>query len=96
MKHLYHLIKCITVLTFLFIPVNKCFSKQFIGKNTPKVWNAPIHNEYFTGRKEILKQVTQTLKKGNVAIIAGISGIGKTQVAKKYAVINNEKYNIIW
>ena len=96
MKHLYHLIKCITVLTFLFIPVNKCFSKQLIGKNPPKVWNVPIHNEYFTGRKEILKQITQTLKKGNVAIIAGISGIGKTQVAKKYAVINNEKYNIIW
>lgn len=51
---------------------------------------------YYCGHQEergLLKKNLSTFKKVS---IVGISGIGKTQLARQYAYTNQDKYNLIW
>lgn len=59
--------------------------------------NVPPSNEYFTGRKELLEQIHNGFEKGDYIItLVGFLGIGKTQIARKFAEQYKEKYDIIW
>lgn len=52
----------------------------------------------FTGRTQELKEISSVLfqQKNNVFLILGVSGIGKTQLIKKYAESYSSRYDLIW
>ena len=66
----------------------------------------PIHhiahpeNPNFTGRKEILQQVATTLAAGQTTVvtqtIAGLGGVGKTQLALAYCYAHLNSYDLIY
>ncbi len=67
----------------------------------PAVWNVPIHrNPHFTGREDELKALESTLQPGRPAVIqalAGLGGVGKTQLALEFAYRNAYRYNaVLW
>ena len=74
--------------------------KPFPG-NLPPVWKVPFNqNLQFTGREELLLNLHQSLNSGNNAAltqaIAGLGGIGKTQLALEYTYRYKSDYKIIW
>ena len=63
-----------------------------MGQPQVPIWNIPYQrNPLFTGREDVLKSLSQTLKAGKTAALAqpqaisGLGGIGKTQTAVEYA-----------
>ena len=66
----------------------------------------PIHqiahpnNPNFTGREQILQQVAQTLSAGQTTVvtqtIAGLGGVGKTQLALAYSYAHQHTYDLIY
>ncbi|MEK6734080.1 MAG: NB-ARC domain-containing protein [Pseudomonadota bacterium] len=85
-------LKLLYVLAFLGV------SNFSFGDEYPQIWNVPSHNRSFTGRNEVLDGLTQALSTSNDSILAivGPPGIGKTQVAKRYAELSKHKYDIVW
>ena len=66
-----------------------------------KFWNVPYdENTFFTGREHILQDLRDILIEGNTValtqIIRGLGGIGKTQVAVKYAYLFRHTYQAIF
>jgi len=52
----------------------------------PQVFTVPFpENRFFTGRQDVLDGLRTTLGASGVAALAGLSGIGKTQTAVRYA-----------
>ena len=61
-------------------------------------WNLPLdRNLFFTGREEIIRQLSNELNtKGKVAL-SGIPGVGKTQIALEYAYRYGKNYRaVLW
>lgn len=57
----------------------------------------PSHTKFFTGRKDVLGKIEETLKNHQSATLHGISGLGKTSTALEYAKIHENSYqNIIF
>lgn len=76
---------------------NFALAKHKVENNFPLVWNITNSNEYFTGRQIIFDQIKNSFKKKqNTITLLGSSGIGKTQVAKRYAELHKQDYDIIW
>ncbi|MEZ5930603.1 MAG: FxSxx-COOH system tetratricopeptide repeat protein [Alphaproteobacteria bacterium] len=66
-----------------------------------KIFNVPHRrNPNFTGRAEILEQLGERLQSGGpaalVQAIAGLGGVGKTQIAIEYAYRHRENYDVVW
>ncbi|MGC8483767.1 MAG: hypothetical protein ACP5OE_09015 [Thermodesulfobium sp.] len=61
-----------------------------------RLFNLDSRNEAFVGRRNHLENIKQTLNKNHTAIISGLPGIGKTQLAKEYAYRYAKKYRLIW
>jgi tetratricopeptide (TPR) repeat protein len=66
-------------------------------------WNVPYRrNPFFTGRDQVLEDLHRTLTEGSpaaltqVAAIAGLGGIGKTQTAVEYAYRHRADYNAVF
>ena len=59
-------------------------------------------NHNFTGRGEILEQLRERLGSGEAAAlvqaqaIAGLGGVGKTQIAIEYAYRHRDDYEVVW
>lgn len=77
----------------------------------PRIWgNVPQRNMNFTGRKEILTLLRESMKRGQGATavtaalpgdpllkaLQGMGGVGKTAVAIEYAHRYQSDYDIIW
>lgn len=66
-----------------------------------KIWHV-LHprNLNFTGRDELLTQLRKDLTSGQTSAvtqaIAGLGGIGKTQLALEYAYCHADDYNVVW
>jgi tetratricopeptide (TPR) repeat protein len=71
---------------------------------SPSTWNTPYpRNPMFTGREQILQQLTDALKSGQTTAlsqphaISGLGGIGKTQIALEYAYQHQNEYQaVLW
>lgn len=67
----------------------------------PPIWNVPFpRNPTFTGREDLLKQLEQALTARKPAVLtqalAGLGGVGKTQLALEFAYRHMNAYDIIW
>ena len=67
----------------------------------PPVWNVPHQrNPNFTGRKSLLSSLHESLASGHAAAvtqaIAGLGGVGKTQLALEYAYRYVSEYDVVW
>lgn len=60
-----------------------------------KVRRLPASTSSFTGRAEILGELSKRLY-GDVQVIHGLGGVGKTQVAVRYALTKEDSYDVIW
>ena len=66
---------------------------------SPTLWTIPPSTQTFTGRATILKQVDRLLAAGDrvaLAALAGLGGVGKTEVALEYARQNRTAYDVGW
>ena len=80
---------------FIFSMQNNLGCAQKV-KGIP-VSNLPPTNEHFTGREKILKQIHNKFEKGEYVItLVGFLGIGKTQIARKFAEQSKVEYDIVW
>ncbi len=66
----------------------------------PEIWNVPhLRNPNFTGREQLLQELRTALTSGRAAAIvpiAGLGGVGKTQLALEYAYLHTADYEIVW
>ena len=66
----------------------------------PPVWgNVPPRNPGFTGRDQMLADVREALLGGGRAVVqalAGMGGVGKTQLAAEYAYRFASGYDVVW
>ena len=57
----------------------------------------PPPNDWFTGREAILSSIERKFDTGmSLQVLYGLPGIGKTQIAKKYAYTHSSKYTHIY
>ncbi|MGI9173688.1 MAG: TIR domain-containing protein [Rhodothermales bacterium] len=67
----------------------------------PDVWNV-LHNRNpnFTGREGVLEDLHKALRSGQAAALrqtlAGLGGVGKTQLATEYAYRYHTDYEVVW
>jgi hypothetical protein len=71
------------------------------GRTVSLVWNVPYpRNHQFAGRADIIARLAGELRSGTAAAvtqaIAGLGGIGKTQLALEYCYRHRDSYKIIW
>ncbi len=67
----------------------------------PPIWNVPHNrNPNFTGRGILLDNLRAALTSGQPAAvtqaIAGLGGVGKTQLATEYAYRYASEYKLVW
>jgi tetratricopeptide (TPR) repeat protein len=67
----------------------------------PEVWGrVPPRNRNFTGREELLKQISSSLTTDVTVVVPtalhGLGGVGKTQVAIEYAWRYALNYEMVW
>lgn len=58
------------------------------GKTPPERQNLPLPNHFFTGREAYLVSLRELLEHHRIVALSGLGGIGKTQIALKYAYRN--------
>lgn len=79
----------------------QCRPGQLLSK-APPLWNVPYQrNHYFTGRKDLLERLHDSLGKANAGAIApqalcGLGGIGKTQTVLEYAYRFGDEYQAVF
>lgn len=61
-----------------------------------KVNNVVAPVSYFINHVQPLNQIKTNLEKYRQTSIIGVSGMGKTQLARMYAYGNKDSYNLIW
>ena len=77
------------ILILMFFLTNNSFASD-------KVSNLISPVSYFINHIKQFQILDNNLKKYKHTSLVGISGIGKTQIARMYAYENKNNYNIIW
>jgi tetratricopeptide (TPR) repeat protein len=89
-------------------PRSSTVSAQFPGRvfarfpgALPRIWNVPhLRNPFFTGRDALLDRLAETFQSGRSAAmtqaIAGLGGVGKTQLAVEYLYRHASEYEVAW
>jgi tetratricopeptide (TPR) repeat protein len=63
----------------------------------PDIWNVPhLRNPNFTEPGQRLTDMREALRSGRPAALAGLGGVGKTQLAVEYAYRHAGDYAIVW
>lgn len=62
----------------------------------PKLWNLPCQDFNFIGREEPLSNLEHYISKHHLVAIVGLAGIGKTSLAKQFAIKNKKNYQVVW
>jgi len=89
-------------LTLLFLLLGWCqYDLAFaVDNKPPTMWNIQHETKELIIRKDILNQLKKELQlttnSTNQITIAGLPGMGKTQLAKQYAKFFNRNYSIVW
>ncbi len=55
----------------------------------------PTSTPLFIGRENELLQIEQKLEEGHLAVLTGVGGIGKSEIAKKYVMEHMDEYKTI-
>jgi tetratricopeptide (TPR) repeat protein len=87
------------ILIFLFVFIfNGNDIALSVPQSIPALSNLPRDSSDFTGREVYLKKMSSFFQqhKNGILTLTGLSGIGKTQMAKRFLQLSNENYNIIW
>lgn len=59
-------------------------------------YNLPMSNDWFTGREEELEEIERSFADGcRMQILYGMGGMGKSQIARKYAYDHYRSYSLI-
>lgn len=67
------------------------------GRSTPRLWRMPhLRNRFFTGREQLLAQLNEELNSHGQAVISGLGGIGKTQLAVEYVYRYCDQYGALF
>ena len=66
-----------------------------VSNGSLKVRRLPASTSSFTGRSEALAELSKRLH-GDVQVVYGLGGIGKTQLAVKFALTQEANYDVIW
>lgn len=71
---------------------------QSVPNDFPKTWNIPKVTENFVGRNRILKNMNFYFSSSSngLLVLTGISGIGKSEIAKYYINQEYSNYDIVW
>lgn len=82
----------------IYLWISPLFSENNMSARFPELWNVP---EVASNLLERTSQETElekyfSLNKHGRASITGVSGIGKSELAKYYLNKNNSKYKIVW
>nr|WP_264086437.1 FxSxx-COOH system tetratricopeptide repeat protein [Amycolatopsis lexingtonensis] len=65
--------------------------------DAPTVWGAvPARNPDFTGRHRLLAALAADLHEGGRAVLHGMGGLGKTQIATEYVYRHLDRYDLVW
>ncbi|WP_263855626.1 FxSxx-COOH system tetratricopeptide repeat protein [Amycolatopsis eburnea] len=65
--------------------------------DAPTVWGAvPARNPDFTGRHRLLTALATDLHHGGRAVLHGMGGLGKTQIATEYVYRHLDRYDLVW
>lgn len=93
---------CVLFFAFSFLSLLLCKEAKAYDTLNPKekkegkISNLSEANKFFTGREKEIGAIPHSLAKDNILVIEGISGIGKTQLAKHYAYTSWDQYDLIW
>ena len=77
------------LLSLIFVLFNSSYSADLIV-------NLTAQNTKFVGRKELLNTLSLETSKNSSVMLLGSGGIGKSQLAKQYAWVNQSDYDFIW
>ena len=84
------MIRWVLIVISILSLLDTCYAEVTTYNNLPK------NNDYFIGRADELKNISEKFKKNNDIVLSGSAGIGKTQIAKAYAYNNIDNYDIIY
>src|SRR5205807_8783503 len=64
----------------------------------PSLWTVPYpRNPFFTGREDLLTQLSALLQRGQTPALSGMGGVGKTHLAVEYAYRHQADYQaVLW
>jgi len=81
---------------FLALVCVICTNFSLVSYAEPAVSNLVNPAKYCLSQEEQITDLSNRLALYNVAGLVGFSGMGKTELAKKYAYNNQDKYDLIW
>ncbi len=68
-----------------------------VSTDAPVIWGAvPARNPEFVGRTELLDRLSASLGSRGFAILHGLGGLGKTQIAVEYIYRRLRDHDLVW